>query len=226
MINEHGIGLRFIVLLRYCRVTTFNIPMHKLHALNIIPIIYCEAAELCMNRCALQLRLRRGRLCDWWSSDDRPWNVRRRPEFSGEGVYGRKQDIQGCQERQLRICWPHWRKCVQETGAWWCFVHLTDFSMVWQCLFLLKGVRVIFSDGSRIVYRLSGTGSAGATVRVYVDSYESDSSKHLLDAQVRCAQIFCPCLAPTSNCRAKYDAFVWWCVSSHQYSRLIRWRGF
>jgi len=39
-------------------------------------------------------------------------------------------------------------------------------------------------DGSRIIYRLSGTGSAGATIRVYVESYEPDESKHLLDAQV------------------------------------------
>eukprot|EP00914_Ancora_sagittata_P010215 GHVO01019707.1.p1 GENE.GHVO01019707.1~~GHVO01019707.1.p1 ORF type:complete len:560 (-),score=70.55 GHVO01019707.1:660-2339(-) len=46
-----------------------------------------------------------------------------------------------------------------------------------------QGVRLIFSDGSRIVFRLSGTGSAGATIRMYVDSYESDESKHLLDAQ-------------------------------------------
>ncbi len=35
-----------------------------------------------------------------------------------------------------------------------------------------QGVRIIFEDGSRIVMRLSGTGSAGATVRVYVEKYE------------------------------------------------------
>jgi len=35
-----------------------------------------------------------------------------------------------------------------------------------------QGIRFIFSDGSRIIYRLSGTGSSGATVRVYVDKYE------------------------------------------------------
>jgi phosphoglucomutase len=46
-----------------------------------------------------------------------------------------------------------------------------------------QGIRLIFEDGSRLVYRLSGTGSAGATVRLYVDSYESDKNKILLDAQ-------------------------------------------
>uniref|UniRef100_A0A8B9TR02 Phosphoglucomutase 1 n=1 Tax=Anas platyrhynchos TaxID=8839 RepID=A0A8B9TR02_ANAPL len=39
-----------------------------------------------------------------------------------------------------------------------------------------QGLRLIFSDGSRIIFRLSGTGSAGATVRLYIDSYEKDPS--------------------------------------------------
>ncbi|CAL0300732.1 unnamed protein product [Lupinus luteus] len=47
-----------------------------------------------------------------------------------------------------------------------------------------QGVRFVFTDGSRIIYRLSGTGSAGATVRVYIEQFEADVSKHDLDAQV------------------------------------------
>ncbi|XP_014880454.1 phosphoglucomutase-1-like [Poecilia latipinna] len=35
-----------------------------------------------------------------------------------------------------------------------------------------QGLRIIFSDGSRIVYRLGGTGAEGATVRIYIDSHE------------------------------------------------------
>lgn len=35
-----------------------------------------------------------------------------------------------------------------------------------------QGLRIIFEDGSRVVVRLSGTGSSGATVRLYIDSYE------------------------------------------------------
>ncbi|KNA24627.1 hypothetical protein SOVF_014010 [Spinacia oleracea] len=46
-----------------------------------------------------------------------------------------------------------------------------------------QGVRFVFADGSRIIFRLSGTGSAGATVRVYIEQYEPDASKHDLDAQ-------------------------------------------
>merc|ERR1719238_630793 len=35
-----------------------------------------------------------------------------------------------------------------------------------------QGIRIIFEDGSRIIFRLSGTGVAGATVRLYLEKYE------------------------------------------------------
>lgn len=38
-----------------------------------------------------------------------------------------------------------------------------------------QGLRIVFEDGSRIVFRLSGTGSSGATIRLYIDSYEKDN---------------------------------------------------
>ncbi|XP_043720910.1 phosphoglucomutase, chloroplastic [Telopea speciosissima] len=46
-----------------------------------------------------------------------------------------------------------------------------------------QGVRFVFTDGSRIIFRLSGTGSAGATIRIYVEQFEPDVSKHDMDAQ-------------------------------------------
>jgi phosphoglucomutase len=46
-----------------------------------------------------------------------------------------------------------------------------------------QGIRLGFTDGSRIVFRLSGTGTKGATLRVYLESYEPDSSKHDVDTQ-------------------------------------------
>jgi phosphoglucomutase len=45
-----------------------------------------------------------------------------------------------------------------------------------------QGVRVGFADGSRIVYRLSGTGTEGATLRVYLERYEPDPARHALAA--------------------------------------------
>ncbi|KAM9542195.1 phosphoglucomutase-1 isoform 1-T1 [Guaruba guarouba] len=52
-----------------------------------------------------------------------------------------------------------------------------------------QGLRLIFSDGSRIIFRLSGTGSAGATVRLYIDSYEKDPQKIHGDPQVMLAPL-------------------------------------
>lgn len=46
-----------------------------------------------------------------------------------------------------------------------------------------QGIRIGFTDGSRIVFRLSGTGTKGATLRVYLESYEPDPTKHNLDPQ-------------------------------------------
>lgn len=47
-----------------------------------------------------------------------------------------------------------------------------------------QGIRFVFTDGSRVIFRLSGTGSAGATIRLYVEQYEPDVTKHGLDAQL------------------------------------------
>ena len=47
-----------------------------------------------------------------------------------------------------------------------------------------QGIRIIFTDDSRIVFRLSGTGTEGATVRIYLEAFEPDWAKHYLDAQV------------------------------------------
>ncbi|KAL7149497.1 hypothetical protein ABFS83_05G045100 [Erythranthe nasuta] len=40
-----------------------------------------------------------------------------------------------------------------------------------------QGIRYLFEDGSRLVFRLSGTGSEGATIRLYIEQYEQDPSK-------------------------------------------------
>jgi phosphoglucomutase len=52
-----------------------------------------------------------------------------------------------------------------------------------------QGVRIGFVDGSRIVFRLSGTGTQGATLRIYLEAYEADVSRHHLDAQKALADL-------------------------------------
>jgi len=52
-----------------------------------------------------------------------------------------------------------------------------------------QGVRIGFTDGSRVVFRLSGTGTSGATLRLYVESYESDPARHHQDTQEALADL-------------------------------------
>jgi phosphoglucomutase len=46
-----------------------------------------------------------------------------------------------------------------------------------------QGVRIVMTNGSRIVFRLSGTGTEGATLRVYLERYEADPKYHHLPTQ-------------------------------------------
>ncbi len=52
-----------------------------------------------------------------------------------------------------------------------------------------QGLRIIFDDGSRIVYRLSGTGTTGSTLRVYIDRYEADPGKLAQETQTALADL-------------------------------------
>ncbi|MBD0415961.1 alpha-D-glucose phosphate-specific phosphoglucomutase [Oryzicola mucosus] len=52
-----------------------------------------------------------------------------------------------------------------------------------------QGVRVLFEGGSRVVFRLSGTGTSGATLRVYIERYEPDTSKHDIPTQAALAEL-------------------------------------
>ncbi len=50
-------------------------------------------------------------------------------------------------------------------------------------------MRILFKGGSRIVYRLSGTGTVGATLRVYIERYEPPSGDLGQDAQTALADL-------------------------------------
>ena len=52
-----------------------------------------------------------------------------------------------------------------------------------------QGVRIIFDSGARIVFRLSGTGTEGATLRVYLEAYEADPARQGLPEQVALAPL-------------------------------------
>ncbi len=46
-----------------------------------------------------------------------------------------------------------------------------------------QGIRIGFENGSRIVFRLSGTGTVGATLRIYIERFEANATRHDQDAQ-------------------------------------------
>ncbi len=46
-----------------------------------------------------------------------------------------------------------------------------------------QGVRIVLQGGSRVVFRLSGTGTQGATLRIYLEHHEPDPARHDLPAQ-------------------------------------------
>jgi phosphoglucomutase len=52
-----------------------------------------------------------------------------------------------------------------------------------------QGVRIIFESGSRIVFRLSGTGTEGATLRVYLERYEADVAAQSVPTQTALAPL-------------------------------------
>jgi len=52
-----------------------------------------------------------------------------------------------------------------------------------------QGIRILFEGGSRVVFRLSGTGTSGATLRVYIERYEPDASRHDIDTQEALADL-------------------------------------
>jgi len=54
-----------------------------------------------------------------------------------------------------------------------------------------QGVRLLFADGSRIVFRLSGTGTEGATLRVYLERFDADPARHDQPVQQALGALIC-----------------------------------
>src|SRR5690606_9810200 len=52
-----------------------------------------------------------------------------------------------------------------------------------------QGVPALFAGGSRVVFRLSGTGTSGATLRVYIERYEPDADRHDIETQEALADL-------------------------------------
>ncbi len=110
--------------------------------------------------------------------------VREHWQRFGRNVYSR-HDYEGVDSAvaqelmtQLKAALPtlHGRPLAGST-----VVHADDFAYtdpVDGSLSTGQGIRIGLADGSRIVFRLSGTGTEGATLRVYLERYEPDAARH------------------------------------------------
>ncbi len=65
-----------------------------------------------------------------------------------------------------------------------------------------QGVRLIFDDGARVIFRLSGTGTEGATLRLYLERYEPDPARQ--DEPVQSALADLALLADQIACIARH----------------------
>jgi phosphoglucomutase len=66
-----------------------------------------------------------------------------------------------------------------------------------------QGVRILFAEDARAVFRLSGTGTAGATLRVYLERFEPDPARHGLPT----AEVLAP-VAEAANALAEIARFT------------------
>lgn len=107
----------------------------------------------------------------------------------GRNVYSR-HDYEGIPTEQANAVMTHLRSSfehiVGQTHGRYKVATCDDFSYldpVDGSVSRGQGIRVLFECGSRIVFRLSGTGTEGATIRIYLEAYEPDQRQHELDAQ-------------------------------------------
>lgn len=91
-----------------------------------------------------------------------------------EELRGRLPDLPGTQVRGLTV----------ETADDFAYHDPVDGSVSED-----QGIRILFAGGSRVVFRLSGTGTSGATLRVYIERYEPDAARHGLDTQQALADL-------------------------------------
>jgi len=101
--------------------------------------------------------------------------------ISMEGANALMNDLRACIDE---LCW---QKFAEKKVS-----HCDDFSytdIIDNSTSSNQGIRVLFSTGARIIYRLSGTGTEGATLRVYIEQPEKDPEKLAADPQILLADL-------------------------------------
>lgn len=115
--------------------------------------------------------------------------VRKHWQMYGRNVYSR-HDYEGVPTEQANAVIAHIKAQFNSLPGQ-VFGHYTvktvdDFSYtdpVDGAVSTGQGLRILFACGSRVVIRLSGTGTEGATIRVYLEAFTEDAAQQQLDAQ-------------------------------------------
>ena len=113
---------------------------------------------------------------DHWQKYGR--DVYTRHDYEGVPAEGANELMQALRAGVDEISWQSFNTYKVE--------HCDDFSytdVVDNSTSSNQGIRILFTNGARIVYRLSGTGTEGATLRVYIEQPEKDPEKLEADPQ-------------------------------------------
>jgi phosphoglucomutase len=94
---------------------------------------------------------------------------------SAEGANNLMQDMRSCIDE---LCWQKFKDNKVKNCDDFSYTDIVDNSTSKN-----QGIRVLFANGARIVYRLSGTGTEGATLRVYIEQPEKNPEKLESDPQ-------------------------------------------
>ncbi|NOQ89904.1 MAG: alpha-D-glucose phosphate-specific phosphoglucomutase, partial [Gammaproteobacteria bacterium] len=99
-------------------------------------------------------------------------DVYTRHDYEGISTEGANALMQQLRSRTTELCGQKFANYTVE--------HCDDFSYtdaIDHSFSCNQGIRILFTSGARIIYRLSGTGTEGATLRVYIERPEKDSAK-------------------------------------------------
>ncbi len=114
---------------------------------------------------------------DHWQKFGR--DVYTRHDYEGISIDGANALMQQLRAQTSELSKQHFSGYTVKLCDDFSYTDVVDNSISSQ-----QGIRILFNNGARIVYRLSGTGTAGATLRVYIEQPEKDPEKIEADPQI------------------------------------------
>jgi phosphoglucomutase len=111
-------------------------------------------------------------------------NYYSRHDYEEVDAAAAQQLVQGLRDRLTSLTGQSFGRYRVKFADDFSYTDPVDHSVTQQ-----QGIRIVMDDGARIVLRLSGTGTSGATLRVYIESFEPDVTRQDQDAQIALADL-------------------------------------